>query len=177
MAGNRQLSRIAIGQISANKASGMLVIGGLPVPCTLGKSGITRLKREGDGATPAGRLGFVRVYYRPDRVRRPNTGLPVFPLQPDFAWCDDPNDRRYNRAVRLPFKPGHEVLWRADPLYDVMVVLDYNLARPKRGAGSAIFFHLTASDFSPTLGCIGVGLPAMFRILSRSGPGTYFDIG
>jgi len=176
MGGKGRLRRIAIAPIYANKANGMVVFGGLSVPCALGRSGIARRKREGDGATPAGSLAFVGVYYRPDRIPRPTTDLPVFPLKPYSAWCDDPSDRRYNRPVRLPFPAGHERLWRADHLYDLVVVLDYNLASPRPGAGSAIFFHIAAPDFSPTLGCIAVALPTMQRILSRSGPGTFFEI-
>lgn len=176
MSGRRQLRRIGIATIYAKKSGGMLVFGGLSVPCALGRSGITRQKREGDGATPAGTLAFVKVYYRPDRIRRPTTLLPAIPLRRDSGWCDDPSDRRYNRALRLPSRAGHECLWRSDHLYDLVVVLDYNLKNPRRGAGSAIFFHLASPEYSPTQGCVAVDMPAMRRILSRAGPGTYLDV-
>ena len=61
----------------------------------LGRSGVTRDKREGDGATPAGVQRLVGVLYRPDRVRCPVTRLPVAAIRRDDGWCDDPNDRRY----------------------------------------------------------------------------------
>jgi L,D-peptidoglycan transpeptidase YkuD (ErfK/YbiS/YcfS/YnhG family) len=154
----------------------MLSFGGHLVPCALGRNGITARKREGDGATPAGRLGLVLAYYRPDRIRRPVTRLPVQPIRPDDGWCDDPADRNYNRPIRLPYAAGHERLWRDDRLYDLCVVLDYNLKKPVPGAGSAIFLHLAAPDFKPTAGCVAVTERAMRQILIGATSETYIDI-
>jgi L,D-peptidoglycan transpeptidase YkuD (ErfK/YbiS/YcfS/YnhG family) len=92
--------------------------------------------------------------------------LPAGPISPDLGWCDDPADRLYNRPLRLPYPARHERLWRRDRLYDVVVVLDYNLARPRRGAGSAIFLHISSPDMAPTAGCIAVA-PAAMRALLR----------
>ena len=94
------------------------------------------------------------------------------PFTPDLGWCDDPGDRSYNRPVRLPYPASHEAMWRDDHLYDVVVVLDYNLAKPQPGAGSAIFLHLATEAFGPTAGCVAVSLETMRRILFRSAPGT-----
>jgi L,D-peptidoglycan transpeptidase YkuD (ErfK/YbiS/YcfS/YnhG family) len=168
--------RILLASTGAERSRGMLVAGGLNLPCALGRSGIRRMKREGDGVTPAGRFGLVAVLYRPDRLRRPPTRLPVAALRPDSGWCDDPADRRYNRPVRLPYPASHERLWRDDHLYDLVVVLDYNLVRPRPGAGSAIFLHLAAPDFAPTAGCVAITEAAMRRLLARAGPRTEIDI-
>jgi L,D-peptidoglycan transpeptidase YkuD (ErfK/YbiS/YcfS/YnhG family) len=161
---------------AADKARGLIVAAGLGIPCALGRRGVARRKREGDGATPAGRLDLLTVLYRPDRIARPATALPVMPLTPDAGWCDDPGDRRYNRPVRLPYAASHERLWRDDGLYDVVVVLDYNFRRPRPGTGSAIFLHIAAPDFSPTEGCVALGLTAMRRLLARAGPGTWLEV-
>jgi len=166
-----------VAPVAGDKSRGLLVAPGLALPCALGRSGIARRKREGDDATPAGRLAMVAVLYRPDRLRRPATGLPAMPIRPDVGWCDDPGDRRYNRAVRLPFAGSHEPLWRPDGLYDVIVVLDYNLERPQPGAGSAIFLHVAAPDLSPTAGCIALRPADLSRLLARAGPGTWLEVG
>jgi len=170
------LRRIIVRGSRADPARGLLVAGPLTVPCALGRSGVTRHKREGDGGTPAGTLRPAAVYFRADRVPRPSTTLPLRRLGPSDGWCDDPADRRYNRPVRLPYPGGHEDMWREDHLYDIVVVLDWNLVHPQPGRGSAIFFHLAAPGFAPTAGCIAVTLPVMRNILALSGPETVFDV-
>jgi L,D-peptidoglycan transpeptidase YkuD (ErfK/YbiS/YcfS/YnhG family) len=171
------LRRIIVRASRASPSRGLLVAGALTVPCALGRGGVTRHKREGDGATPAGRLRFLACHYRPDRVAMPVTRLPATPMRPADGWCDDPADRHYNRPVRLPYPASHEDLWREDGLYDILVVLDWNLINPRPGGGSAIFFHVAAPGMTPTAGCVGVTLPAMRKILALSGPETYFDVG
>ena len=139
-----------------------LVIGALELRCALGASGVTRAKREGDKATPAGRFPLRRVLYRPDRVAAPRTALPVAPMNPDDGWCDAPGDANYNRLVRLPYAVSHERLWREDALYDLVAVLGFNDAPRARGRGSAIFVHLARPGYTPTEGCV-----ALSRALSR----------
>ena len=153
-------------------AHGVLSAAGIFVRCALGRAGVTPWKREGDGATPAGSFHPVALLYRPDRVARPRTGLPVTAIDPDAGWCDDPADRAYNRPVRLPYAGSHERLWRSDRLYDLVIVLDYNLAPAIAGKGSAIFLHLARDDFAPTAGCVAVSPAAMARLVPRLAPST-----
>ena len=112
------------------------------------------------------------VHYRPDRLYRPRTQLPVSALAPDDAWCDDPGHPEYNRPVKRPFSAGHEVMWRKDHLYDVVVVLAHNDTPTVAGRGSAVFFHIAQPDYGPTEGCAAVALNHMLCILERCGPGT-----
>ena len=77
-----------------------------------------------------------------DRLPRPDTALATAALTPENGWCDDPGDPAYNRPVRLPYAGRHERLWRADPIYDVIVVLGHNEDPPVPDKGSAIFLHL-----------------------------------
>lgn len=136
-------------------------------PCALGRSGVRDDKREGDGATPLGTFLLRRALYRPDRLARPTSGLPLRALTPDDAWCDDPHHPSYNRPVALPFPASHEVLWRADALYDVIVVIGHNDEPPRPGLGSAIFLHCATSDFTPTEGCIAVARQTLLNLLPR----------
>jgi L,D-peptidoglycan transpeptidase YkuD (ErfK/YbiS/YcfS/YnhG family) len=112
------------------------------------------MKREGDGATPSGVWPLRHVLYRPDRVLRPRTALPVHAISPGDGWCDDPTSRDYNKQVGLPCRFGHERLWRDDHLYDLVLVMGHNDDPPVRGRGSAVFIHLRAADQGPTHGCI-----------------------
>jgi len=113
-------------------------------------------KREGDGATPAGRWNLLQVLYRADRVARPLTVLPVRALRPSDGWCDAPGDRNYNRPVSLPHPASAECMWRDDALYDIVVVLDHNTRPRLRGRGSAVFIHLARENYAPTEGCIAL---------------------
>jgi L,D-peptidoglycan transpeptidase YkuD (ErfK/YbiS/YcfS/YnhG family) len=126
-------------------------------------------KREGDGATPAGAWRVRGVLYRADRVRHPRTALAIQPMRRDDGWCDAPADRNYNRLVKHPYPGSAERLWRADGLYDVLVVLDYNERPRVRGGGSAIFVHVARPDYAPTEGCIALARRHLERLLERLG--------
>jgi len=148
----------------------------LVAPCALGRGGIKCIKREGDGGTPIGVFRVLEAYYRADRINRPKTRLPLHKITETLGWCDAPDDRNYNKKIDLPYSASHEKLLRDDHLYDLMVVLDYNISRRRRGAGSAIFFHLARDDFKPTEGCIAVHQSTMLRFLERADKNTRFII-
>jgi L,D-peptidoglycan transpeptidase YkuD (ErfK/YbiS/YcfS/YnhG family) len=97
-------------------------------------------------------------------------------LRPADAWVDDPGDARYNHLVTLPCPAGHEELWRADGLYDLLVVIGYNTDRPLPGRGSAIFLHVAQPDFSPTAGCIAVARDVLIDLVGLLGPGSTITI-
>lgn len=134
-------------------------------PCAIGKGGITREKREGDGATPVGCWPMRRVLFRPDRVAAPVTALPVTPLSREDGWCDDPGDTRYNQAVRLPYAGHHERLWREDGLYDILVILGHNNSPPVAGRGSAVFLHVAGPGYASTEGCVALAMPDLLTVL------------
>jgi L,D-peptidoglycan transpeptidase YkuD (ErfK/YbiS/YcfS/YnhG family) len=153
-----------------------LVLGDLAFRCALGASGVTRSKREGDKATPAGRFPLRRVLYRHDRLGAPETALPLSALQPQDGWCDAPDDPRYNQPVALPYGASHERLWREDHVYDVVVVLGYNDAPAVPGKGSAIFMHVARPGYAPTEGCIALSLQDLEAVLARCRPGDCIQI-
>ena len=134
--------------------------------CAIGRGGVRSNKREGDGATPAGRFPLRRVLYRPDRMAPPRTALPIAPLSPRDGWCDDPDHSLYNQALRLPHDARHEELWRADRVYDLIVILGHNDAPVVPGAGSAVFLHVARPDYAPTAGCVAVAAGDLLAILA-----------
>ena len=140
--------------------------------CALGRGGISALKREGDGATPRAAMRLLSVYYNPSRGSRPSTALDVRAIRSNDSWCDDPRDRNYNRAVRHPYPTSAEHLWRADALYDLIVVLDYNIRPRRRGAGSAIFMHVARPGYQPTEGCIALQPADLLKLLRIARRGT-----
>lgn len=134
-------------------------------PAVLGRGGIRADKREGDGATPAGTWAMGRVFYRADRIGAPVTGLTTVATQPNWGWCDDPADPAYNTLITLPHPARHEVMWRNDGVYDVVVELHYNTDPVRPDAGSAIFMHVMRPDRSPTEGCIALELKDLLDLL------------
>ncbi|WP_371875471.1 L,D-transpeptidase [Pleomorphomonas sp. NRK KF1] len=145
---------------------------------TIGRSGLTALKREGDGASPRGSFRIVGGFYRPDRFgARPRCGISLHPLRPDDGWCDDPSDANYNRPVRRPYPRSHEAMWRDDHAYDIVLVLDFNLRPRVRCGGSAIFFHLAHPDSRPTAGCLALSGPDMLKLLPRLSTRTIISFG
>lgn len=139
-------------------------------PCTIGKSGLTQKKREGDGATPVGTHRIVGMLYRPDRILRPTHW--ARPIGPRDLWSDDMSDPDYNMMVRAPYAGSHEALRRADPLYDLVIVTDWNWPYPKKGRGSAIFIHQYRRPTFPTEGCIALSRKHLRSIAERISPQT-----
>jgi L,D-peptidoglycan transpeptidase YkuD (ErfK/YbiS/YcfS/YnhG family) len=134
----------------------------------VGRTGVRADKREGDGATPAGTFPLLFAMYRRDRVILPPLALPATPLSER-----DPN---YNRLVDLSHPAHAERLWRSDEVYDLFVVVGYNMHPTRPGAGSAIFLHIARPDFAPTEGCVAVAGAALLRLLPALGPSSTLTI-
>jgi L,D-peptidoglycan transpeptidase YkuD (ErfK/YbiS/YcfS/YnhG family) len=158
-------------------ARGWLRFGRRRVACALGRTGIRAAKREGDGATPAGRYPLRHVFHRPVGAGRPRTRLPVSRIGRADGWGDDPAEPgRYNRRVLLPGPGGHETLWRDDGLYDLVVALGHNDRPAVPGRGSAIFVHLARADGGPTAGCIALARADLLALLAWARPGAVVAI-
>ncbi|MCG6122894.1 MAG: L,D-transpeptidase family protein [Microvirga sp.] len=165
--------------------------------CALGRSGLTRFKREGDGATPVGAFPLLGLFHRPDKGPRPRALLPTKRTAPSDGWCDAPRHRLYNTRVRRPFDASHEEMWRADDMYDVVLDIGWNRGRgrerpvaprrgprsapsprtPLKGMGSAIFMHLARPGYAPTAGCVALSGADLRRLVPRVGPRTRLVIG
>lgn len=135
--------------------------------CAIGREKLIAAdqKREGDGATPIGRWRMCRVLYRPDRIDPIETSLPLAAISQQDGWCDAPDDKQYNRQVVVPYLSSHEILWREDHLYDIVVVLDHNSAPVVPGRGSAIFLHLARENYEATEGCVALARPDLLQVL------------
>ena len=138
---------------------------GRTFPCTIGRGGLSSRKREGDGATPRGTHRLVGMLYRPDRMARPADW--ALPIRPGDLWSDDPGHEDYNLMVRAPYPHSHERLRRADPLYDVVILTDWNWPYPVKGRGSAIFIHQWRRPGYPTEGCVALRRDHLLWIAAR----------
>jgi L,D-peptidoglycan transpeptidase YkuD (ErfK/YbiS/YcfS/YnhG family) len=170
------LRTVRVAPKAGARSRGWLTAGAIRVPVALGRGGVRADKREGDGATPRGRFRPLRVWWRADREPRPRTLLPIRRIRSGDAWCEDPDDRRYNRPIRLAEGTPGDRLWRADRLYDLIVELDHNIRPRVAGRGSAIFVHVARPNFAPTAGCVALSSAALRRLLARMGPKTRITI-
>ena len=125
--------------------------------CSIGKNGLKKNKLEGDNSTPLGTFSLGPVYYRNDRIDKPDTKLKTLKINKQMGWCDDPNSVYYNKEVKLNKKIKAEKLYRKDKIYDIIIVINYNIQRTIRNKGSAIFIHVT-NNYRPTRGCIALSL-------------------
>lgn len=146
-----------------------LLVNGRRLPVQIGRGGLARAKREGDGATPVGRLRIVGLLWRPDRLPRPARWAK--PIGPRDLWCDAPEHPAYNQPVRAPFAASHEKMRRADPLYDIVMVTDWNHPKAAPGRGSAIFVHQRRHLGFPTAGCIALRRADLIRLARLIRPG------
>lgn len=177
MAFHRTIDRITVRRKPGDHCRGILAAGPLRMPCALGRSGTTIFKREGDGATPVASMVLVELWHRGGRMERPKSRLPTRRVRPGVdGWCDAPKHAAYNRHVRLPFPASAESLARDDRLYDVVIVLDWNLARRARGVGSAIFFHIAKEYYRPTEGCVAISPADMRRLAPYLSPRTRLTV-
>ncbi|MEW5703981.1 MAG: L,D-transpeptidase family protein [Pseudomonadota bacterium] len=149
-------------------ANGFARWGETRLRCALGRAGVQTDKREGDGATPVGVFPLRRVLYRPDRLKKPETRLPLAALRPQDGWCDAPDHPDYNRPVTFPFAASAEALWREDALYDLVLIPGFNDSPVVPGKGSAIFVHLAGAGYAATEGCVAFDLADLQQILRQA---------
>ena len=142
-----------------------LLYRGYKSKCSIGKSGITRLKKEGDLATPKGVFKLGLLYYRKDRNKSLKSKLIKRVIKKNMGWCDDSKSKKYNQEIFFPFKYGAEKLYRKDKIYDIFINIKYNQLPIVKGKGSAIFLHLSNKKYKPTSGCVAIQKKDFLKIL------------
>lgn len=160
-------------------ADGRFALEGRILRCAIGKAGVVAAndKREGDNRSPLGAWPMREVWYRPDVYPNgPRTALPVRATRPEDGWCDAPGDPNYNRPVTLPYPASAEQMWRADAVYDLVVILGHNDDPPVAGMGSAIFMHLARDGYPGTEGCVALARKDLEAVLAAAKPGDAVEI-
>jgi L,D-peptidoglycan transpeptidase YkuD (ErfK/YbiS/YcfS/YnhG family) len=149
------------------KRSENLLFKNLKFRCSLGKNGVTKNKVEGDKCTPSGIYKLKQVFYRADRIKKITTNLKKIKIKKNMGWCDDSSSKKYNHLIKIPNKFSHEKLYRKDHIYDIIVVLNYNMNPVIKKKGSAIFLHIAKKNYSKTLGCVGLKKNDLLEILNK----------
>jgi L,D-peptidoglycan transpeptidase YkuD (ErfK/YbiS/YcfS/YnhG family) len=153
-----------------------LIFNNYRIKCALGKRGIGRKKREGDFITPVGQFKIEYILYREDRIKRLNTDFKQLIITKKMGWCDDPESKKYNKIIKLPFNYNFEKLYRKDNIYDVILVLNYNMNPIRKNKGSAIFIHVAKRNYKKTRGCVAIKKTELLKILKHIKKNTKIKI-
>ena len=133
--------------------------------CAVGKRGISIKKKEGDFITPKGTFKIREIFYRKDRVQNLITKIKKTVIRKNMGWCDDPKSKKYNKLIYFPFKHSAEKLYRRENIYDIILVLNFNMNPVKKNKGSAIFIHVAKKNFQPTQGCIALDKSELIKMV------------
>ena len=133
--------------------------------CTLGKRGIAYKRKEGDLITPKGEFKIKFILYRKDRLKKITSKIKLIVIKKNMGWCDDSNSNYYNKLVKLPYKYGYEKLYKKENIYDIILVLDYNMNPVVKNKGSAIFIHIAKRNYKKTEGCIAIKKKSLLKII------------
>ena len=158
------------------KNSGYLKYKNLKFRCALGKAGIKKKEKEGDSITPKGTFKIIRMYYRPDRIKNITAKIKKIKIKQNMGWCDDSKSHFYNQQIKLPNKFSHEKLFRNDNLYDLILVLNYNINPTIKNKGSAIFIHVANNSYKKTEGCIALKKGHLIELISKIKTNTKIKI-
>ena len=147
--------------------SGYLKYNNLKFRCALGKAGVESRKQEGDNVTPKGTFKIVKIYYRSDRIKKISSKFRPIKITKNMGWCDDPNSKNYNQLIKLPTKYGHEKLHKKNNVYDLIIVLNYNMNPIIKNKGSAIFIHVAKKKYKKTAGCIALKKIHLLNLIKK----------
>jgi len=154
-----------------------LVYKGYKIKCSIGKSGISSMKKEGDLSTPKGVFKLGSLYYRKDRINTPKCKIKKRILLKKMGWCNDSKSKNYNKEIKFPFKYKAERLYRKDGVYDLFINIKYNFRPVIKKKGSAIFLHLSDNRYKPTEGCVAITKKDFLKILPLITKDTKISIG
>ena len=154
----------------------ILVYNNYKVKCSIGKRGIGVKKREGDLITPKGSFKIKEILYRADKIKNLKSKLQKKIINKKMGWCDDPRSNKYNKLIKLPFKFGYEKLYRTENIYDLILVLNFNMNPVKKNKGSAIFIHVAKRNYSATKGCVAVKKKDLRMLIKKINKNTKVKI-
>ena len=154
---------------------GLLRYKNLNFRCALGKAGIGKKRVEGDNITPLGIYKIVKIFYRKDRIKNISSKFKLFSINKNMCWCDDSKSKHYNQLIKLPTNYNHEKLYRTDCVYDLILVLNYNMKPIIKNKGSAIFIHVT-KNYKKTAGCVALKKDHLIKLVSKINKSTRVKI-
>tara|TARA_Y100000768_G_scaffold112041_1_gene82538 strand:+ start:2019 stop:2519 length:501 start_codon:yes stop_codon:yes gene_type:complete len=153
-----------------------LIYNNYKAKCAIGKRGIGYKKKEGDLITPKGKYKVKYILYRKDRIKKIQSKIKKIIIKKNMGWCNDPFSKNYNRLIKLPSHYSFEKLYRKENIYDIILVLNYNMHPIIRDKGSAIFIHVSKKNYKKTEGCIALKKEHLLKIIKELKSSTKIKI-
>ena len=135
--------------------------------CAIGKRGIGNKRKEGDLITPKGKYKIKYILYRKDRIKRIQSKIKKIAITKNMGWCDDPKSKDYNKLIKLPINYRYEKLYRKENIYDLILVLNFNMRPTVKKKGSAIFIHIAKKNYKRTEGCVAINKIQLLKIIKK----------
>ncbi len=82
-----------------------------------------------------------------------------------MGWCDDPKSKNYNKLIKSPYPYSYEKLYKKENIYDIILVLNYNMNPIIKNKGSAIFIHVAKKNYKKTEGCVALKKSDLLKII------------
>ena len=98
--------------------------------CSIGKSGTTSFKKEGDLATPKGTFKLGMLYYRKDKVKINKCKIKKKIIKKNMGWCNESKSKKYNREIALPYRYSSEKLQKHSVPYFTYAI-HYFISNPR----------------------------------------------
>tara|TARA_X000001036_G_C20277182_1_gene642843 strand:- start:114 stop:614 length:501 start_codon:yes stop_codon:yes gene_type:complete len=146
------------------------------VKCSVGKRGIGHKVREGDFITPKGSFKIKYILYRKDRIKKIQSRIKKIIIKKNMGWCDNPGSKDYNKLVKLYSNNSCEKLFKKENIYDIILVLNYNMNPIIKNKGSAIFIHIAKKNYKKTEGCIAIKKVHLLKIIKELSRNTKVKI-
>jgi L,D-peptidoglycan transpeptidase YkuD (ErfK/YbiS/YcfS/YnhG family) len=143
-----------------------------PLPARVGRNGIRRDRREGDGTTPIGLFRIGPVMY--GNLPNPGVRFPYVRLRCGDWWVEDPRSPAYNTFQRVgcdrppPFRVTTPDMSKQRRPFTHLAVVEFNMRPVVPGRGSGIFLH--AQTGGATNGCISLRQADLVRVLRWLSP-------
>jgi L,D-peptidoglycan transpeptidase YkuD (ErfK/YbiS/YcfS/YnhG family) len=156
------------------RAGGCWRLAGGPFPARVGRNGIRRDRREGDGTTPIGTFPIGRTMY--GNKSNPGVRFRYVRLRCGDWWVEDPASPSYNTFRRVgcgrrpPFRTFTPDMAASPGAYPFLAVVEFNMRPVVAGRGSGIFLH--AQTGRATNGCISLRRGDLVRVLRWLSPGA-----
>ena len=93
-----------------------------------------------------------------------------------MGWCDDPLSKEYNKLIKIPSEYSYEKLYKKDNVYDIILVLNFNMNPVVKNKGSAIFIHVAKKNYKKTEGCVAIKKVHLLKIIKELKKNTKIKI-